>query len=50
MHWKGKLEPTEYVLKGNECTREESWSLQSTYALKGNEYTGVGSWNLLSTY
>jgi len=31
MHWRGKLEHTEYVLKGNECTREESWNLPSMY-------------------
>jgi len=48
MHWRGKL--TEYVLKGNECTREGSWNLQSTYAMKGNEYTVEESWNLLSMY
>jgi len=31
LHWRGELEPTEYVLKGNECTREESWNLPSMY-------------------
>jgi len=31
MHWRGKLEPTEYVPKGNVCTREESWNLPSIY-------------------
>jgi len=24
MHWRGKLEHTDYVLKGDECTTEES--------------------------
>jgi len=49
MHWRGKLEPTEYVLKGNECTREESWN-PTEYLLKGNECNGEESWNLPSMY
>ena len=46
MHWRGKLEPTECVLKGTECTREESWNLGTEYVLKGNECTGEESWNV----
>jgi len=61
-----KLEPTEYVLKGAECTGEESWNLPSMYCkemialegefeptiyvLKGNKCSREESCNVPSMY
>ena len=66
LHWRGKLEPTECVLYGNECTGEESWNLPSMYwkevtalgrkvgtyrvCTEGTECIGEESWNLSIMY
>jgi hypothetical protein len=47
------LEPTEYVLKRTEYTREESWNLPSMYWREMNALerkAGEKSWNLPSMY